>query len=92
VSCAVRIGPGGLTVDEAYVKAAGNWAYLSRAVDSARGAIEFMLWPERDLVWSGKSNERLRRADAGNRERESAFETGLRSDRVSVIAGNGRLA
>ena len=59
-------GPNGSwRVDEAYGKAAGNWAYLYRAVDSARGAIEFMLWPERDLVWSGKSNERLRWADAG---------------------------
>jgi transposase-like protein len=37
-------------VDETYVKVAGNWAYLYRAVDSAGETIEFMLSPKRDLV------------------------------------------
>jgi transposase, IS6 family len=37
-------------VDETYVKVAGNWAYLYRAVDSAGGTIEFMLSPKRDLI------------------------------------------
>ena len=37
-------------VDETYVKAAGNWAYLYRAVDSAGETIEFMLSPKRDLI------------------------------------------
>ena len=32
-------------VDETYVKVAGNWAYLYRAVDSAGETIEFMLSP-----------------------------------------------
>ena len=37
-------------VDETYVKVAGKWAYLYRAVDSAGETIEFMLSPKRDLV------------------------------------------
>jgi transposase-like protein len=34
-------------VDETYVKVAGSWAYLYRAVDSAGETIEFMLSPKR---------------------------------------------
>ena len=37
-------------VDETYVKVAGNWAYLYRAVDSAGETVEFMLSPKRDLI------------------------------------------
>jgi transposase-like protein len=37
-------------VDETYVKVAGNWAYLYRAIDSAGETIEFMLSPKRDLM------------------------------------------
>jgi len=37
-------------VDETYVKVAGNWAYLYRAVNSAGETIEFMLSPKRDLI------------------------------------------
>jgi transposase-like protein len=37
-------------VDETYVKVAGHWAYLCRAVDSAGETIEFMLSPKRDLI------------------------------------------
>jgi IS6 family transposase len=37
-------------VDETYVKVAGDWAHLYRAVDSAGETIEFMLSPKRDLV------------------------------------------
>ena len=37
-------------VDETYVKLAGNWTYLYRAVDSAGETIEFMLSPKRDVV------------------------------------------
>src|SRR5215471_8714848 len=37
-------------VDETYVKVAGSWAYLYRAVDSAGETIEFMLSPKRDLM------------------------------------------
>src|SRR5262245_23728671 len=37
-------------VDETYLKAAGHWAYLSRAIDSAGETIDFMLSPKRDLI------------------------------------------
>ena len=37
-------------VDETYVKLAGDWAYLYRAVDSTGETIEFMLSPKRDLI------------------------------------------
>jgi transposase-like protein len=37
-------------VDETYVKVAGDWAYLYRAVDSTGETIEFMLSPKRDLI------------------------------------------
>ena len=37
-------------MDETYVKVAGTWTYLYRAVDSAGETIEFMLSPKRDLV------------------------------------------
>src|SRR5215468_3689261 len=37
-------------VDETYVRVAGNWAYLYRAVDSAGETVEFMLSPNRDLM------------------------------------------
>jgi transposase, IS6 family len=37
-------------VDETYLKVAGNWTYLYRAVDSAGETIEFMLSPKRDLI------------------------------------------
>jgi transposase-like protein len=37
-------------VDETYIKVAGIWAYLYRAVDSAGETIEFMLSPKRDLI------------------------------------------
>ena len=37
-------------VDETYIKVAGNWTYLYRAVDSAGDTIDFMLSPKRDLT------------------------------------------
>src|SRR5205085_7986087 len=37
-------------VDETYVRVAGNWAYLYRAVDSTGDTIDFMLSPKRDLI------------------------------------------
>ena len=36
-------------VDETYVRVAGRWTYLYRAVDSAGETIDFMLSPYRDL-------------------------------------------
>jgi transposase-like protein len=41
---------GSWRVDETYVKVAGRWTYLYRAVDSAGETTEFMLSPKRDLV------------------------------------------
>src|ERR1700722_8757572 len=35
-------------VDEKYVRVAGRWAYLYRAIDSAGDTIEFLLSPYRD--------------------------------------------
>ena len=37
-------------VDETYIKVAGKWAYLYRAVDSSGETIEFMRSPKRDLI------------------------------------------
>ena len=37
-------------VDETYVRVAGRWAYLYRAVDSEGNTIDFMLSPNRDLT------------------------------------------
>jgi transposase-like protein len=37
-------------VDETYVRVAGKWAYLYRAVDAAGDTIDFMLSPKRDLT------------------------------------------
>src|SRR5215469_5825705 len=37
-------------VDETYIKVAGTWTYLYRAVDSAGDTIDFMLSPKRDLT------------------------------------------
>ena len=37
-------------VDETYVRVAGQWTYLYRAVDSAGDTIDFMLSPKRDAV------------------------------------------
>jgi len=37
-------------VDKTYVRVAGKWAYLYRAVDSAGQTIDFLLSPNRDLI------------------------------------------
>ena len=37
-------------VDETYVRVAGKWAYLYRAVDSTGDTIDFLLSPKRDLT------------------------------------------
>ena len=43
--------PGGSwRVDETYVRVAGQWTYLYRALDSQGNTIDFMLSPKRDLV------------------------------------------
>ena len=55
-------------VDETYVKVAGRWAYLYRAVDSAGETIEFMLSPKRDLT-AAKLFLRFALSGAGPRPR-----------------------
>ena len=37
-------------VDETYVRVAGRWTYLYRAVDSSGNTIDFLLSPYRDVV------------------------------------------
>lgn len=37
-------------VDETYVRVAGKWTYLYRAIDSAGNTIDFLLSPYRDLI------------------------------------------
>ena len=37
-------------VDETYIRVAGQWTYLYRAVDSAGDTIDFLLSPKRDRV------------------------------------------
>ena len=37
-------------VDETYVRVAGQWTYLYRALDSAGNTIDFLLSPHRDLI------------------------------------------
>ena len=37
-------------VDETYIRVAGRWTYLYRAVDSAGNTIDFLLSPYRDLI------------------------------------------
>ena len=39
-----------LRVDETYIRVAGNWVYLYRAVDSGGDTIDFMLSPNRALA------------------------------------------
>jgi len=55
-------------VDETYIKVAGNWTYLYRAVDSAGETIEFMLSPRRDLI-AAKLFLRLALSGGGPRPR-----------------------
>ena len=37
-------------VDETYIRVAGRWTYLYRAIDSTGNTIEFLLSPNRDLI------------------------------------------
>ena len=37
-------------VDETYVRVAGTWTYLYRAIDSAGDTLDFLLSPNRDLI------------------------------------------
>jgi transposase, IS6 family len=46
----LRQANGSWRVDETYIKVAGKWTYLYRAVDSMGDTIDFMLSPKRDLT------------------------------------------
>jgi transposase, IS6 family len=46
----LRQTDGSWRVDETYIKVAGKWTYLYRAVDSIGDTIDFMLSPKRDLT------------------------------------------
>lgn len=46
----VRRQNGSWRVDETYIRVAGRWTYLYRAIDSAGATIEFLLSPNRDLT------------------------------------------
>jgi len=37
-------------VDQTYIRVAGQWTYLYRAIDSAGSTIDFMLSPKRDRI------------------------------------------
>ena len=53
-------------VDETYVRVAGQWTYLYRAIDSAGNTIDFLLSPKRDLT-AAKDFLRLAVLQAGGR-------------------------
>jgi len=46
-------------VDETYVKVAGRWIYLYRAVDQSGQLIEVLVSPKRDLAATAGSSPRL---------------------------------
>jgi IS6 family transposase len=50
IRCEMRKPNRSWRVDETYVRVAGKWAYLYRAVDSEGNTIDFMLSPNRDLT------------------------------------------
>ena len=51
-------------VDETYIRVAGQWTYLCRAIDSAGNTIDFLLSPYRD-TFAAKSFLQLALAQAG---------------------------
>ena len=90
-------------IDETYVKVAGSWTYLYRAIDSAGQTIEFMLSPKRDLV-AAKLFLRLALSGGGppprviNVDGHPAYPTaiaefeGIRGNRQTVSLSNGALS
>jgi transposase, IS6 family len=70
-------------VDETYVKVAGSWAYLYRAVDSDGETIEFMLSPKRDLI---AAKLFLRLALSGGRPRPQVINVDGQPAYFSAIA------
>ena len=53
-------------VDETYVRVAGHWTYLYRAIDSVGNTIDFLLSPKRDLA-AAKDFLRLAALQVGER-------------------------
>ena len=60
----MRRPTGSWRVDETYIRVAGQWTYLYRAIDSAGDTIDFLLSPYRDLV-AAKAFLQLALAQAG---------------------------
>jgi IS6 family transposase len=52
-------------VDETYIRVAGQWTYLYRAIDSAGNTIDFLLSPKRDHL-AAKGFLQLALAQAGD--------------------------
>jgi len=85
-------------VDETYVKIAGSWAYLYRAVDSAGDTIDFMLSPKRDLTTAklflqlALSGTGARRPSVINVDGHPAYARAIAELKQSgVLNGNRRL-
>ena len=56
-------------VNETYVRVAGKWTYLYRAIDSAGTTIDFLLSPKRDhIAAKGFLQRAMGRADQIRRE------------------------
>ena len=51
-------------VDETYIRVAGQWTYLYRAIDSAGNTIDFLLSPQRDVI-AARAFLRLALAQSG---------------------------
>ena len=60
---------GSWRVDETYIKVAGKWTYLYRAVDSGGDTIDFMLSPKRDLTATNLFQRLALSATGGKRPR-----------------------
>src|SRR5436305_7317853 len=56
-------------VDETYVRVAGKWTYLYRAVDSGGDTIDFLLSPKRDAVAAKRFFQKALRAPGHPRPR-----------------------
>src|SRR5690348_11771940 len=76
IRCEMRKPNRSWRVDETYVRVAGRWAYLYRAVDSEGNTIDFMLSPNRDLT---AAKHFLQLALWRTREMKSSGELGRRS-------------
>ena len=67
-------------VDETYIRVAGRWTYLYRALDSAGNTIDFLLSPYRD-TFGAKSFLQLAIAQAGRIQPALSTLMGIRRTR-----------